>query len=158
MICAALSAGFARQALAQGGADDAEASRARVAAHDVVVAMESSSQQARLALRRARAVHDARAAACADEALTRADVSLRIGLDHEARASAAWAQGDRERARFEMSRLSARGQMAKGAARDAAACLAPAAPAVTAALAPNDVTVVRLLVDPALPRDVAGYP
>ena len=156
-VCAALAGTIARPAVAQGGNDDPEAARARAVARDTLAAMETASAHARLVLRRARASHDARVVACADEALTRADVAVRIGKDHAERASAAWSQGDRDRARFETARLVVRGDLARAAARDADACVA-GVPAPVAAFAPNDVTIVHLVVDPTLPRDVAGYP
>jgi hypothetical protein len=154
-VSAALAAGGTRPAFAQGGEGDAEAARARQAAHVTVASMESAAARARLVLRGARVTHDAQAAACADEALTRADVALRLGRDNESRAAAAWEKGDRERARFEMSRLTAHGEMARVAARDADACVARHS---VDPLTPNDVTIVRVSVDPSLPADVAGYP
>jgi hypothetical protein len=170
-VCLLLAAATAvpRVAHAQGGSDDPEAARARAQAAQAMASIDAACGHARQALRRARATHDARAVVCADEALTRADVSARVARDHEARAQAAWLQGDRERARFESARLAARADSARAAARDGDACTQATLPAIAAAPAPapapapppatpNDVTVVRMTVDPALPRDVAGYP
>jgi hypothetical protein len=166
--CAALASTTSRPARAElasgAAADDREAAHARATAQSALAAMESSSSHVRLVLRHARASHDPKSIACADLALTRADVALRIARDHADRALAAWSQGDREHARFEMARLGAGGEMSRAAAKDADACAAGAPDAAASSrapgevVAPNDVTVVRVTVDPMLPRDVAGYP
>jgi len=132
---------------------ETEASRARTQAGWILLALEQTSDAVRARLRKARVAHDARAVACLDPTLSRADTALRYGRDHVARAAAAWRAGDVVTARQEMLRLTWRRDASQEAARAADLCLPPDIEIVA-----REGTTVRVYVDPTLPTDVAGYP
>ena len=120
---------------------DAEAASARVQMRTAIGQMDGTVQRLRVLLREARAKQ--LKLACFDEALSRADVSLRNAKEHARAATDAFARRDVVSARREMSELGALRESSREASTIADTCAAgrldfPA----------PETTVVRVYVEP----------
>lgn len=110
-----------------------------------IAQMDGTANRLRLVLREARAKH--LATACFDEALSRADVSLRHAREHARDAEDAFARGEAGRARIEVSQVRAMRETSREASTMADTCAAgkldfPA----------PDTTIVKVYVDPRLAK------
>jgi hypothetical protein len=118
-----------------------EASDARRDMRIVIGQMDGTAQRLRAMLREARAKH--LKTACFDDALSRADVSLRHAREHARDADDAFARGDLSRARSEIAQVRAMREASREASTMADTCAAgkldfPA----------PDTTLVRVYVEP----------
>jgi hypothetical protein len=136
-------------ARADGVPFDAEAAEARAQMRASLASMEGTSSHLRAVLRDARKTRDTGKIACADEALSRVDVSLRQAKQHTAAALEAFARSDVGEARREMRVVSA----LRDAVKDAGVLGDVCATRPTFDFpAQRDTTVVRVYVDPRLPE------
>lgn len=118
---------------------------ARREMHIAIAQMDGTANRLRLVLREARAKH--LATGCFDDALSRADVSLRHAREHARDAEDAFARGDAAHARIEVSQVRAMRETSREASTMADTCAAgrldfPA----------PDTTVVKVYVDPRLAK------
>ena len=89
-------------ARADGQGPDAEIAEARATLRAAIGSMEGTAAHMRATLREARKTRDTAKIACVDEALSRADVSLRQAKAHAAAAEGALSARDLPEARREM--------------------------------------------------------
>ena len=124
-----------------------------------LAAIEAASMRVRVLLQTARAGRDALEIACVGDKLTKIDVAMRVARDHATRAQLASGKVDvveREQSRWELVRLEARRDAARGAAREAAACIARREEGGGAS--GGEETRVRMFIDEILPDGVTDYP
>jgi molybdopterin biosynthesis enzyme len=122
---------------------DAEAAEARAHVRVAMGQMDGTAQRLRVLLREARAKQMTNKLGCLDEALSRADVSVRRAKEHARSAMDAFARRDVDQARRELHEVSAMRESSREASTLADNCAAgkldfPA----------PETTVVRVYVDP----------
>lgn len=150
--------------LADARADDATASADGVAAEiqqargemdRTIAKMQATSRAVRDMLRDARRRGASRQIACLDEALSRVDVAHRAARAQVDEVNAAYSRRDLVHARFARVRIVELALAQKVAARDGATCLPqPKEREQQAKVAEG--TVVRLTIDPKIPREPAS--
>ena len=150
---AAIGIGVSGVAHADGNVVADEAARGRAEVTAAVSTLEMTSDRVRQLLRSARTRGRDGEAVCLGAALSRADVAARYGRDHAQRALAAWRSGDLLTARQETMRVLWRRDASRDAARAADLCAVPEERTTV-----REGTVVRVWIDPTLPRDVDAYP
>lgn len=127
----------------------AEQASARADVDGALRAMRAATARVREALRAARKRGRPAEVACADAALSRADVALRRARDAGDRAVAAYARGDVDEGRRARGLLAEWTEAERLAVRDAASCGSGVAGAVVPG---RTATTVRVSIDPRIPN------
>lgn len=109
---------------ARADALDAEAAEARVQMRTAIGQMDGTARRLRVLLREARAKQMTSRLGCLDEALSRADVSMRHAKEHARAAMDAFARHDVGEARREMYELNAMRESSREASSMADTCAA----------------------------------
>jgi len=122
----------------------------RTAAH-LLATMEGDAHRVATLLRTARASHAPGPAKCVDGFLSQIDANVRHGREDLAEIRAAIVSNDRAAALRAMGWLASRREAARNASFAADSCLVPAL------AQERDQTVVRVIVNPALPSDRAVF-
>ncbi len=145
VLAAPLPASVARAEDPQAISIADEAAVARAELDGTIARMTTASRHVRAILREARKRGVVREIACADNALSRADVAHRMARVHAAEAASAYARGDVGFARASRARVLELEEAQRTAYRAAMACRPAPVERVVAG------TVVRVVVDPAIP-------
>jgi hypothetical protein len=118
---------------------ESEARAARAQASASIWMMEGASRRARVILQTARKAGSEREVACANEALSRVDMALRVGRERAHQIFEDWSRGDVFAARVDLARLSVVTEAARSAGAGAEQCIDAPRPA--------EGTTVRLIID-----------
>lgn len=130
-----------------------EAKQARIEMHAAIARMQSTSHYVRDLLRDARRRGVPRQIACADEALSRADVAHRSARAQEGEALASYARNDLASARAARVRIAELEEAQRLAARDGTACLPQSPNIARSSMKSEPTTLVRLVIDPKIPPE-----
>ncbi len=130
-----------------------EAKLARIEMHAAIARMQSTSHYVRDLLRDARRRGVPRQIACADEALSRADVAHRSARAQESEALASYARNDLASARAARVRIAELEEAQRLAARDGTACLPQSPNIARSSMKSEPTTLVRLVIDPKIPPE-----
>lgn len=113
-----------------------------------IARMRETSRSVRDLLRSARKRGTKQQVACVDEALSRVDVATRAAREQAIEARAAEQRGDAEGAQAARKQVARLAEVARLAATEGRKCMPPPAPPPKVLLG----TVVRVVIDPSIPR------